>query len=131
MAREVRAFSVTIPPGTLTTAPVATQTTFPVRIVEAIEVLVPPGPNGLVGFAIRNAGQQVIPYGAAQWVIASGEKIDWPLEQFIESGAWSVLGYNLGVYPHTLQVRYLLQLAGDRGPLPLGGPIGNLAGTLS
>lgn len=110
MAAEVRTFAALIPAGTLITAPVTVAFTMPTRLIESVEILVPPGCNGLVGFAIAAAGQPVIPYGAGQWIIANGETIKWPIENQIQSGAWSLRGYNNGVYQHTLQVRFMLGL---------------------
>lgn len=130
MATEVRTFAATIAAGTPSTAPTVTAMAVGTRIVERVQILVPPGANGLVGFALRAAGQQVIPYGSGQWIVANGETIDWPLDGQIESGAWSLLGYNNGIYPHTLQVRFLLTL--PRLPQPNVQPIpaAMLSGTL-
>jgi hypothetical protein len=110
MAREVLTFSATIPPGTRPTAPVSTAMPLGTRIVERVEFVVPSGLNGLVGFALKAGGTIVVPFGSAQWIVASGETFGWDLEDQIQSGAWQLTGYNNGVYPHTIQVRFLLSL---------------------
>lgn len=110
MSNEIRAFNCTIPPGTLITAPISIDMSFPAREVTEIDVNVPPGPSGLAGFAIGSAGTIVIPYGAQSWIVTDDEKISWPLQGYINSGSWTFFGYNLGKYAHTFYVRFLLSL---------------------
>lgn len=107
MAREVRNFAVTIPAATLVSSPYLADLTMPARIVQAVRVRVPPGPAGLVGWALGAAGERVLPWGADEWIVADDEVIEWPLEGQIESGAWQLQGYNLGVYDHTIYVTFL------------------------
>lgn len=71
---------------------------------------IPPGPRGLVGFALGSAGQNIIPYNNGQWIIADDDTINWPLEDYLDSGAWQLQGYNLGQYDHTIYLRFLLDL---------------------
>lgn len=108
MASEIRQYSLTIPAGTPSVVPAVKQTTFPARIVEAIEITVPAGSNGTVGFQIRNSNIVVIPYNSDTWIVSSGENIHWDLQDQITSGSWQLAGYNEGVYPHTIYIRYLL-----------------------
>lgn len=105
-ARELYTFDVTIPAGTSKAAPATTSIRIPVRIVTKIQVLVPPGPNGTVGFRLAAAGQQIIPVNVNSWVIASGATLEWAFTNLIESGAWQLVGHNTGGYDHTLQVRF-------------------------
>lgn len=127
MAREVRTFAVTIPAGTALTAPHVEDLDMPARIVERVRVRVPPGPAGVVGFALGAAGVRVIPFGEDQWVVADDEVLELPLVGQIESGAWQLQGYNTGVYDHTLQVTFLLDLPGQAPGATLLTPI-NLEG---
>jgi hypothetical protein len=107
VAREVRNFSVTVPAGTQSSSPQVTALTMPARIVRKVRVRVPPGPAGLVGWALGAAGQRVLPWGAGEWIVADNEVIEWELEDQIESGAWQLQAYNTGVYDHTLYVTFL------------------------
>lgn len=125
MSRELRAFSATIPAGTPLAAPVTRDLSFPSRVVDRIDIMVPPGNNGLVGFQIANAGIAVIPANLGGFLTANGETLIWPLEQQIDSGSWQLIGYNLGVYDHTLYVRFLLSLVQEQ---PGGGGLPSLAG---
>jgi hypothetical protein len=110
MAVEVRIFSVTIPKGTPVAAPIETQMAMPARIVEAVEIRIPPGPRGVVGFQLASKGSQVIPVNAGAFLIGDNEVIYWGLENTLESGAWSCIAYNTGTYNHTLQFRFKLGL---------------------
>lgn len=120
MAVEVQSFAVTIPAGTLSTAPQVTNLPMAPREVTRVRVRIPPGPAGAVGFALGAAGERVIPYGAAQWIVADDEVIDLPLERQITSGAWQLQGYNTGVFDHTLQVTFLLDLLTPRPGASIG-----------
>lgn len=121
MAREVRAYAATIPAGTPASAPIVVDMSFPTRIVEELEILIPPGPNGLVGFRVANAGVPVIPYNVGGWIIANNETLHIPLEGQITSGSWQLVGYNTGVYDHTIYPRFLLAVAGG-GAVALSAP---------
>ena len=110
MAREVQRFSVTIPAGTLKTAPVQINLAMPARIVEEVEIVVPPGPRGEVGFQLGTSGSQIIPITPGQFVVTDNEVIHWPLEGQIDSGAWQMIAYNTGAFNHTLAVRFLVTL---------------------
>ena len=112
MAREVYEFQITVPAGTAQSSPQTSPMTMPPRVVEQLEVLVPPGPGGEVGFAIGSSGGQVIPRNAGTYVISDDEKITWPLDGMIDSGAWQLVAYNTGRYDHTLYVRFLVDLVG-------------------
>ena len=108
MAQRVEAFAVTVPAGTAIATPQTTALPFNRGVVEGIEVVVPPGPSGMVGFAVVHSGDVIIPYDRTQWVIADNEVLKWPLQGFPTGSAWSLRVYNIGVYQHTLYVRLLV-----------------------
>lgn len=108
MATEIRVFDFTVPAGTPAAAPVELDVSFPPRVVQAIQVVVPPGPSGVVGWRILCSGVTVIPYLSADWVITAAENITWPVEQYPNSGSWQVQGYNTGAQDHTVYFRFLL-----------------------
>ena len=108
MANEIRQNTVKVPAGTSIASAVTTDLTFPPREVDAVEILIPPGANGDVGFALLNSNVRVIPYGSDKFIIASGEVINWPLAGFINSGSWQLQAYNLGTNDHSIYVRWLL-----------------------
>lgn len=115
MAREIRRFTVTVPAGTAIATPQVTNLIMPSRVVREVEVVVPPGPRGEVGFALGAAGVAVIPINAGAWLVTNDEVIRWPLEGFWDSGSWQIRAYNTGRYVHTLEVRFLVDLVGGAG----------------
>lgn len=119
MASEIRQFQVTIPHGTQVAANWTQPLTFPPRIVERITVLVPPGPRGMMGFAIGAAGVPVLPVNQGAWIVTDDDKIDWPLEDQIDSGAWQLFGYNTGAYDHTIYLTFQLRPVVTGSPAPL------------
>lgn len=126
MAREVQAFQVTIPAGTAKASPQTTALTMPARIVREVEVLVPPGPRGNVGFQLAMAGNQLLPYTAGTFLVTDNEVLRWPLEGYPDSGAWQLIAYNTGIFDHTLYLRFLVDIPGeaivttDLGLIPMG-----------
>lgn len=123
MPTEIRTFQVTIPPGTLPTAPQLTNLSMPARIVERLDIRIPPGPAGMMGFAIASAGQPFIPYNAGAWIVADNESLSWPVEGYLESGAWQLRGYNTGLSPHTIYLTFLLRQISDTIAPVAAGPI--------
>jgi hypothetical protein len=107
MADEIRQYTLTIPAGTPSTAPVSLDTVMPPRTIDAIEIVIPPGVNGVCGFQIRNSNVPVIPYGSDAWIIANAEVINWPLTSQINSGSWQLAGYNTGTNDHKIFFRFL------------------------
>lgn len=116
MAREVREFVVTIPAGTAKASPITVPMTFPPRQVNEIDVVIPSGPAGHMGFQIAAAGTAIIPANGG-WIIADDDKKQWPLYGVHDSGSWEVIGYNTGTYDHTIYVSFLLDLTTDTGIL--------------
>lgn len=108
MADEIQVFQVTTPVGISADAPQVTALQMPPRTVKQIEVVVPNGCNGALGFAFGAAGQNIIPYNDDAWIIASGEKLEWQMDRQINSGAWQLQSWNIGKYPHTIYIRFLL-----------------------
>lgn len=123
MAIEVHTFTVTVPAGTDSAAPLTFALNMPPRQVQEVHVQVPPGPRGEVGWALGAAGAQVYPIEDGAFIVTDNETIKWPLEQAITSGAWQLIAYNTGQFNHTLYVRFLVVLtqptdAGAIAPIP-------------
>ena len=108
MAAEIRSFAPSVPAGTLATAPVSLPLTMPDRIVQRIRIRVPPGPRGLMGFALTVSGGVIIPWGPAQWIIADDEIMEWDLTDYPTTGAWALLAYNTGQVAHTVYLQFSL-----------------------
>lgn len=117
-AEDIFSFAVTIPHGTLAASPIVSAMPIGVRVVDHIDIRVPPGPRGLMGFRIMTGGQVVIPSNETSWIIADDESMPWDVTGFIDSGAWSLQGYNTGTNDHTVYIRFLTRLP----PLPRPAP---------
>lgn len=117
MAREIYAFDAVIPHGTLKTAPVTVNMTMPARVVETIEIVLPPGAAGSVGFQFATGGIPMIPSNAGGFIIPTPGLTTWPVEEQITSGAWQMIAYNTGGYNHALQVRFLCALLSSAAPV--------------
>lgn len=124
MAEVIRRFTATIPAGTAKASPVTVTMNFPPMEVVEIEVVVPPGPNGTMGFKIAQAGGQVFPFTPDDYIVTNNETIKWEIEGANTSGAWQVIGYNTGSFNHSIEVRFLLRLI-DSGVSEAPAPVSN------
>lgn len=110
MAREVWSFQATIVAGSTVFAPTRVSTTIPVRQVDRLEIVVPPGPSGVMGFAITMGGVNVIPVQPGTFMITDNERISWDLSNLPNSGTWQVSGFNGGNFDHTIYLRWLVDV---------------------
>jgi len=118
VASRVELFTVTIAANTAIAAFTTTATRFDPGEVEGIEILVPPGPSGLVGFGIMHGNGSVFPREDSKWIIADNEVLKWPVQDGPTAGAWAVRAYNLDVFAHSLYFRYLVhEVAGLSVPV--------------
>lgn len=118
MAVELRQFTITLPIGTTAADPVTYPMRFPAREIDQITVLVPPGPSGVVGFQLAMGTQQVLPLQAGQFIITDNEIVPLPIDNLPNSGDWSLIAYNSGQYPHSLQVRFYVDTVPQPGASP-------------
>lgn len=105
MATRVLPFRCTIPGGTLITAPVTVPVNLDGWTLEQLDLEVPPGPSGVMGFQVFNNGVAWIPYGAGQWVVWDDRAESYILEDQPNAGGWAVVGYNAGFYSHDVILR--------------------------
>lgn len=120
MARQIFRFTATVPAATPQSAPVTVPLAVPVMDVDEIRLRIPPGPSGLMGFYLAVGGGRVIPYNGADWIVADDENMAFPLDSFPSSGAWSLVGYNLGTFAHSVMVTFLLSV--PQAPVQLPPP---------
>jgi hypothetical protein len=127
VAQEIREFAVTIPAGIAKSAPLVTSIVFPERLVTRVSYRVPPGPSGLMGWALTSSGTPVIPIQPGTYMVTDNQADTWDLEGYLDSGNWQVTGYNTGIYPHTVYLTFLLDLPGSvvsSPPPPSGAGVG-------
>jgi hypothetical protein len=120
VADRIELGEVTVPAGTLSSAPQTSALTFQDGDVEQVEILVPPGPAGLVGFQLWYSGQRIIPFKNNLFFRADSETIKWPLSNYPTTGRWQFVAYNLDIYDHIIQLRFLINEI--RRPAPVAPP---------
>jgi hypothetical protein len=119
---RLEAKEVLVPANTAEGSPQITDLSFPAGEVAAIEVVIPPGHQGFTGFALEVAGQPILPRGTGDFIVASGEVIEWPVVGYPPSGDWSIRAYNTDVLDHTFYLRfYIRELISV--PVPAGVPV--------
>lgn len=106
MSERVLPLTCQIPANTPISAPATFPLVFAPSKVERIEVRVPPGPNGLMGFSINNGGGNYIPEGSGNWIIDNDRPLVWDVTNAPDNGNWLVVAYNLDVLVHTIYVRF-------------------------
>lgn len=116
MAERVQLKQVTIPAGTLSNAPLSTVLTWLPGVVRSVQIIVPPGPRGLMGFRIAHSGQIIIPFSDDLWVVTDDEKLTWELSGYPTGAKWTFIGYNAGQYDHTVYMRWMIDEIPDRAP---------------
>lgn len=117
MAERVELFAPTVTAGTAIATPATSTLSMAEGVLRRLEVTVPPGPSGLVGFRLLHSGQVVIPYRGNGWIITDDERIQWDLDGYPTGDKWALQAYNTGIYDHTLYLRFLV----DEVPAPLPG----------
>ncbi|HEX3513862.1 MAG TPA: hypothetical protein VHT26_07675 [Trebonia sp.] len=127
MAYEIRDFTVTVPAGTSIASGFTSPLTMPARIVTQINVRIPPGPRGEVGFKIGTGGLQILPAAGGTWIVTDDEDLIYPLTDTIDSGAWQLLAYNTGSFDHTLRIYFFCDLLVTASSAASGG--GGVAGS--
>jgi hypothetical protein len=107
MSAEVFQFTATIPPNTPQSAPVTVPLNLGQWDIETIDIEVPPGPAGLMGFYLALSGEPYIPHTTGQWIVWDDVTRSWQVTSQPTSNVWQVVGYNLSVVnPHSVVVRF-------------------------
>lgn len=124
MADRIEWFEFTIPANGSELAPVSFPMVFAFGEVIEIDVKVPPGPAGNLGFYITAGGSQFIPRTFGSFIFPDNDYITWPVQNAINSGSWGLVAFNTDVWPHTIQISFQInEVAGSPGPsfgLPVG-----------
>lgn len=124
MAEEIHQFDCVITHGTAKSSPLTIPMALPLYQVDSIDVQVPPGPAGLMGFYLELGTQQWIPWERGTWIVWDDHIATWALDDSPSSETWALVGYNTGAYDHTVTVRFHLNaVATPTAPLPLEAPI--------
>lgn len=107
MAQDIQHFTATIPAGTPAVSPVTVNVAIPVRVVKQIDWKVPPGHMGTMSFLLAMGGAPVLPVSQQHvYITADGKDGSWVLDGYPDSGAWQVIGYNTGTFPHSVLLTF-------------------------
>lgn len=116
MAERVLQYAATIPAGTAIDAPAAIDFPLDNWDVERIDLEVPPGPAGTMGFYLANNGQPWIPRNPGEWLIWDDRAISITPTGYPSASGWAITGYNVGAYDHTVTVRFHVNPVEPPGP---------------
>jgi hypothetical protein len=108
MATRYETVQLVIPANTPQAAPVSAALYRDRAAIDALWVLVPPGPSGLVGFAFWHSSRQVIPKVDGTWIVGDSETIPIQIADLSPWPDWTIKAYNADTYQHTLYVRLAL-----------------------
>jgi hypothetical protein len=108
MSDRIEWFQASVPALTPVITPYRQALVFPFGNVVEIDVKVPPGPAGNVGFYITAGGSQYIPRTSGTFIIPDSDYFTWPLANAINSGSWGIVAYNTDVWPHLIEVGFLV-----------------------
>jgi hypothetical protein len=100
-------FQPTTPSGTAESSPYTKDLTLPQYEVQLIQWVVPPGPQGNLGWQLWYSGAIVVPQNGG-WIITDNERNTWELDELPVAGDWQFHGYNTGDYDHTVYLRFLV-----------------------
>ena len=107
MSADIQHATATIPAGTPATAPVTVNVRIPVRTVSRIDWKVPPGSMGTMSFLLAMGGVPVLPvYGKFTFITVDSKDGTWTLSDYPDSGAWQVIGFNTGAFPHSVLLTF-------------------------
>jgi hypothetical protein len=112
MAQRIELFDVTVPAHTAVAAPISQALVFDRGEVTDFEAYIPPGPSGFMGFAVLHSGERILPRTPGKFIIADNDTIRWPLSHYPTGAKWSVIAYNIDEFPHTFQIRLLINETG-------------------
>lgn len=119
-AARIYETSVTVPAGTLPTAPQVTSWVTEDNDVLDIEVEIPPGHNGLTGIRVMKGDVQLLPFGINSWLIANDYSRVFPVGIYLPTVDVKVQAYNQGSFPHTFYLR--MTVVNHTVPVPAASP---------
>lgn len=107
MPNTVTSVIATIPAGTHFPSTATIDMTIPEGYVQSIRWRVPPGPRGNMGWYLAMGGVQVLPAATGNVIVADNEYDEWQLDDLPDSGSWQLIGYNNGVYDHSVYLEFI------------------------
>lgn len=124
MAQRVIPFTVITSTGITPSNPQTTNLTFDPADVVQIDIMVPPGPSGFLGFYIGNGGGQFIPEGIGEWITPNDVYLTFPVEGGPNNGNWDLVSYNQGNFAHTVYLFFHVNNLAANVSVGVSAPIG-------
>lgn len=107
MATEIHQYTVTVPANTPQSALYTAKLALNNRVIVSLDLEVPPGPEGNLGFFLGHSGFQLMPLEAGEFIVWDDTKDSWPVENYPTGLGWFVSAYNLdAAYTHEVVVRF-------------------------
>ncbi len=108
MRERLEVFQVTIVPTPFPNVQVIPITLSRPGFVRRIDILIPDGVNGVAGIALRQAGEQIIPFQRGTFLVGNDETISFPVNVPLTTENWEAVLYNNGAYNHTFYLRFFV-----------------------
>jgi hypothetical protein len=108
--------TATIPAGTPQGSDVTLELTLDNWIVEQVDLEVPRGPAGNMGFYLANNGVTWIPYQAGEYFVWDDHDQSFPVTDYPTGSGWEITGYNTGTYDHDVIVTFHVNAITPTGP---------------
>ena len=105
MAARIYQTQITVPAGTLPTAPMSQAWVTEDNTIADIELEIPPGHNGFTGIRVIKGDTTILPYNMGTWIIANDVSRIFPVNDYIPTGDMKIIAYNQGQYAHTFYLR--------------------------
>jgi hypothetical protein len=106
MADRVYWYTNVIPALTHIATPITFPMAFNAANVEQIDIIVPPGPAGSVGFQIVYGGGSFLPQSPGQYIVADNYVFTFSQSKAPDGGNYAFKAYNEDIIPHTIQVAF-------------------------
>lgn len=109
MAKRIYPLTVTVPAQTFYFAPQTTPFITEDNQLDSIELVIPPGHNGLTGVRVMKGDTQLIPWGSGTWIQGNDYSRVFPVDDYVPTGDISVVAFNSGNYPHSFYLRMTME----------------------
>lgn len=106
MAEQVIRATATIPAGVAQGDDVTLEIVLDNSDVLQVDLEVPPGPAGLMGFYLSNNDAPWIPRTPGEYFVWDDHHQSFPTAQYPTGAGWQVTGYNTGAYDHDVIVTF-------------------------
>lgn len=105
MASRIWETQVTVPAGTPQATPLVSAWVTEDNLWNVIELIVPPGHNGLTGIRVMKGDVPLLPYNSASFIVANDYTREFPVNDYVPTGDVTIQTFNTGAYPHTFYLR--------------------------